>query len=83
MLRDRVRATGEQLNKENKMKSTQTKLGIVSATGSGRTAPASARLILALQAEGHQVIAAQYGLNTTADGRRQRESSAGPGQQPR
>jgi len=41
--------------------------GIVFCHGLWRTARGFSKVIPALQAEGHQVIAAQYGLNTTAD----------------
>jgi hypothetical protein len=57
----------EKLNKENKMKSTQTKPSIVFCHGLWADGSCFSKVIPALQAEGHQVIAAQYGLNTTAD----------------
>ena len=53
--------------KENKMKSAQTKPSIVFCHGLWADGSCFSKVIPALQAEGHQVIAAQYGLNTTAD----------------
>jgi pimeloyl-ACP methyl ester carboxylesterase len=55
--------------KENKMtaKSMQTKPSIVFCHGLWADGSCFSKLIPALQAEGHQVIAAQYGLNTIAD----------------
>ena len=49
------------------MKSTQTKPSIVFCHGLWADGSCFSKVIPALQAEGHQVIAAQYGLNTTAD----------------
>jgi len=54
-------------NKENKMKSTESKPSIVFCHGLWADGSCFSKMIPALQAEGHQVIAAQYGLNTTAD----------------
>src|SRR6202008_3835751 len=48
-------------------KSTQTKPSIVFCHGLWADGSCFSKVIPALQAEGHQVIAAQYGLNTTAD----------------
>jgi pimeloyl-ACP methyl ester carboxylesterase len=50
-----------------KSKSTQTKPSIVFCHGLWADGSCFSKVIPALQAEGHQVIAAQYGLNTTAD----------------
>jgi pimeloyl-ACP methyl ester carboxylesterase len=50
-----------------KSKSTQTKPSIVFCHGLWADGSCFGKVIPALQAEGHQVIAAQYGLNTTAD----------------
>jgi pimeloyl-ACP methyl ester carboxylesterase len=55
------------LNEENKMKATQTKPSIVFCHGLWADGSCFSKVIPTLQAEGHQVIAAQYGLNTTAD----------------
>jgi pimeloyl-ACP methyl ester carboxylesterase len=52
---------------EQEMKSTQTKPSIVFCHGLWADGSCFSKLIPALQAEGHQVIAAQYALNTTAD----------------
>ncbi len=49
------------------MKSTQTKPSIVFCHGLWGDGSCFSKVIPALQAEGHQVIAAQYALNTTAD----------------
>ena len=55
-------------NKENeKWKSEQSKPSIVFCHGLWADGSCFSKVIPALQAEGHQVIAAQYGLNTTAD----------------
>src|SRR6266852_6544672 len=68
MLRERARASkARRLIKENKMKPTETKSSIVFCHGLWADGSCFSRVIPALQAEGHQVIAAQYGLNTTAD----------------
>ena len=48
-------------------KSMQTKPSIVFCHGLWADGSCFSKVIPALQAEGHQVIAAQYGLNTTAD----------------
>src|ERR1700730_18641222 len=48
-------------------KSTQTKPSIVFCHGLWADGSCFSKVIPALQAEGHQVIAAQYALNTTAD----------------
>ena len=48
-------------------KSTQTKPSIVFCHGLWADGSCFSKVIPALQAEGHQVIAAQYGLNTVAD----------------
>jgi hypothetical protein len=45
----------------------QTKPSIVFCHGLWADGSCFSKVIPALQAEGHQVIAAQYGLNTTAD----------------
>src|SRR5712671_4438648 len=50
-----------------KPKSTETKPSIVFCHGLWADGSCFSKVIPALQAEGHQVIAAQYGLNTTAD----------------
>ena len=50
-----------------KSKSTQTKPSIVFCHGLWADGSCFSKVIPALQAEGHQVIAAQYGLDTTAD----------------
>src|SRR5258707_2610200 len=50
-----------------KSKSTETKPSIVFCHGLCADGSCFSKVIPALQAEGHQVIAAQYGLNTTAD----------------
>jgi pimeloyl-ACP methyl ester carboxylesterase len=49
------------------MKSTQTKPSIVFCHGLWADGSCFSKVIPALQAEGHQVIAAQYALNTIAD----------------
>ena len=49
------------------MKSSQTKPSIVFCHGLWADGSCFSKVIPALQAEGHQVIAAQYALNTTAD----------------
>jgi pimeloyl-ACP methyl ester carboxylesterase len=49
------------------MKSTQTKPSIVFCHGLWADGSCFSKVIPALQAEGHQVVAAQYALNTTAD----------------
>src|ERR1700758_2787482 len=49
------------------MKSTPTKPSIVFCHGLWADGSCFSKVIPALQAEGHQVIAAQYGLKTTAD----------------
>src|SRR6266849_6138435 len=68
MLRGRARASkARRLNKENKMKPTQTKPSIVFCHGLWADGSCFSKVIPTLQAEGHQVIAAQYALNTTAD----------------
>src|SRR5882757_9492595 len=54
------------LNEENNMKTTQTKPSIVFCHGLWADGSCFSKVIPALQAEGHQVIAAQYGLNTHA-----------------
>jgi pimeloyl-ACP methyl ester carboxylesterase len=50
-----------------KSKSTETKPSIVFCHGLWADGSCFSKVIPALQAEGHQVIAAQYALNTTAD----------------
>jgi pimeloyl-ACP methyl ester carboxylesterase len=50
-----------------KSKSTETKPSIVFCHGLWADGSCFSKVIPTLQAEGHQVIAAQYGLNTTAD----------------
>jgi pimeloyl-ACP methyl ester carboxylesterase len=57
----------EKLNKENKMKSTKSKPSIVFCHGLWADGSCFGKLIVPLQAEGHECIAAQYGLNTTAE----------------
>jgi pimeloyl-ACP methyl ester carboxylesterase len=54
-------------NKEEQMKSTQTKPSIVFCHGLWADGSCFSKVIPTLQADGHQVIAAQYALNTTAD----------------
>jgi len=49
------------------MKSTQTKPSIVFCHGLWADGSCFSKVMPALQAEGHEVIAAQYALNTTAD----------------
>jgi pimeloyl-ACP methyl ester carboxylesterase len=49
------------------MKSAQSKPSIVFCHGLWADGSCFSKVILTLQAEGHQVIAAQYGLNTVAD----------------
>src|SRR6202171_3319689 len=49
------------------MNPTQTKPSIVFCHGLWADGSCFSKVIPALQAEGHRVIAAQYGLNTTAD----------------
>jgi pimeloyl-ACP methyl ester carboxylesterase len=53
--------------KENKMKSTQTKPSIVFCHGLWADGSCFSKVIVPLQAEGYECIAAQYGLNTTAE----------------
>ena len=50
-----------------KSKSTETKPSIVFCHGLWADGSCFSKVIPALQADGHQVIAAQYALNTTAD----------------
>src|SRR5260370_41098725 len=50
-----------------KSKSTETKPSIVFCHGLWADGSCFSKVIPALQAEGHQVVAAQYGLNTTVD----------------
>src|SRR5437870_9910771 len=57
----------EKLNKESKMKSTQTKPSIVFCHGLWADGSCFSKVITALQADGHEVLSAQYSLNTTAD----------------
>jgi len=52
---------------ENKMKPTQTKPSIVFCHGLWADGSCFSKLIVPLQAEGYECIAAQYGLNTTAE----------------
>jgi len=59
------------------MKSTQTKPSIVFCHGLWADGSCFSKVIPALQAEGHQVIAAQYALNTTADDVATRKKHAG------
>jgi len=54
----------EKLNKEDKMKSAESKPSIVFCHGIWADGSSFSKVIPALQAEGHQVIAAQYGLDT-------------------
>src|SRR6266852_5401161 len=54
------------LNKEDKMKSTESKPSIVFCHGIWADGSCFNKLIPTLQAEGHQVIAAQYGLDSQA-----------------
>src|SRR5258708_34974142 len=68
MLRERARAgKARRLNKENKMKPTETKSSIVFCHGLWADGSCFSKLIAPLQAEGYECIAAQYGLNTTAE----------------
>ena len=64
------------------MKSTQTKPSIVFCHGLWADGSCFSKVIPALQAEGHQVIAAQYGLNTVADDIATVRSTLGAGQRP-
>src|SRR5437773_5889162 len=57
----------ETLNKENKMEPTQTKPSIVFCHGLWADGSCFSKVITALQADGHEVLSAQYSLNTTAD----------------
>src|SRR6266478_8623851 len=57
----------EKLNKENRMKPTQTKPSIVFCHGLWADGSCFSKVITALQADGHEVLSAQYSLNTTAD----------------
>ena len=57
----------EKLNQGDKMKSTQTKPSIVFCHGLWADGSCFSKLIAPLQAEGYECIAAQYGLNTTAE----------------
>ena len=66
MLRVRAHDEAEKLNKENKMKPTQTKPSIVFCHGLWADGSCFSKVIPALQAEGHEVIAAQYGLDSLA-----------------
>src|SRR5579872_7005609 len=52
---------------EPKMKSTDARPSIVFCHGLWADGSCFSKVIPTLQAEGHQVIAAQYALNTTAD----------------
>jgi len=54
------------LNKENKMKSTESKPSIVFCHGIWADGSCFNKVIPTFQAEGHEVIAAQYGLDTLA-----------------
>src|SRR5260370_5539546 len=57
----------EKLNQEDKMKSTQTKPSILFCHGRWADGSCCSKLIVPLQAEGYECIAAQYGLTTTAE----------------
>src|SRR5258707_1674240 len=57
----------EKLNQEDKMKSTQAKPSVVFCHGLWADGSCFSKLIAPLQAEGYECIAAQYGLNTTAE----------------
>src|SRR5260370_29678097 len=63
----RASKQAEKLNKENRMKPTQTKPSIVFCHGLWADGSCFSKVITALQADGHEVLSAQYGLNTTAD----------------
>src|SRR5258708_3190139 len=57
---------GEQNEKENKMKPTQTKPSIVFCHGIWADGSYFNKVIPTLQAEGYEVLAAQYGLDSQA-----------------
>ncbi len=57
----------ETVIKENRMKPTQTKPSIVFCHGLWADGSCFSKVITALQADGHEVLSAQYSLNTTAD----------------
>ena len=63
------------------MKSTDTKPSIVFCHGLWADGSCFSKVIVPLQAEGHECFAAQYGLNSTAE-RRLNKSSDRPGQRP-
>src|SRR5260370_19980000 len=63
--------------------STQTKPSIVFCHGIWADGSCFSKVIPPLQAEGYEVIAAQYGLDTHAGDSRHSETHAGTGQQPR
>src|SRR5260370_37233449 len=63
----RASKQAEKLNKENRMKPTQTKPSIVFCHGLWADGSCFSKVITALQADGHEVLSAQYSLNTTAD----------------
>src|SRR5258707_1412015 len=63
----RASKQAEKLNKENRMKPTQTKPSIVFCHGLWADGSCFSKVIIALQADGHEVLSAQYSLNTTAD----------------
>src|SRR5260370_38322496 len=63
----RASKQAEKLNKENRMKPTQTKPSIVFCQGLWADGSCFSKVITALQADGHEVLSAQYSLNTTAD----------------
>src|SRR6201988_3093356 len=58
---------GKQNGKENKMTPTQSKPSIVFCHGLWADGSCFSKLIGPLQVEGHECIAAQYGLNSTAE----------------
>ena len=57
----------EKLNRENRMEPMQTKPSIVFCHGLWADGSCFSKVITALQADGHEVLSAQYSLNTTAD----------------
>ena len=61
--------------------SKQTKPSIVFVHGLWADGSCFGKLIPALQAEGHDLIAAQFGLNSLASDVRRGQERAGPGQQ--
>src|ERR1700682_1307899 len=65
-----------------KSRSTETKPSIVFCHGLWADGSCFSKLIVPLQAEGHECIAAQYGLNTTAEDGRVVKATMGVGSSP-